>query len=212
MKKNRYTGMILRVLIMMLCVMMVSSACAGTSTESGSYSTGGSSYWTQQLNALPPFKFEIHNYGIGYGNCPVYTAPSEDSYRCAGGKASCQTNSKMDDAGYVSGWLLVRYETNNGNVRVGYIPPKYVRGYKSKMAPHFGFIPATADETIYVTDNPMSHVGSFAMLAPGESFYILSKYNYYQKNGLEWWYIQCTVDGQTACGFIEMNTRFHLGN
>ena len=74
------------------------------------------------------------------------------------------------------------------------------------------YIPATADDTIYVTDNPMSHIGSFAMLEPGETFYILSYYNYCAKNGLDWWYIEFEVDGQVAYGFIEYaDAQFHLG-
>lgn len=207
MRKNKLIKTILAVMILAACILPLATAFAGTSTEGGR-SSGGS--LSQQLNSLPPFKFEKHKNGIGYGLCPVYTAPSLDAYRCSNGRAQCQTNAAMDDAGYVSGWLLVRYETTKNNYRVGYIPPKYVRDYKSKMAPHFGFVPVTADDTIYVTDNPLSHTDSFATLEPGEDFYILSRYNYYQKNGFDWWYIQCTVDGQTACGFIDCgSSSFH---
>lgn len=198
-------------LIMMICV-IIPCALAGTSTEGGSIPAGDDDLQAQ-LQALPPFKFEKHKEGIDYGRCPVYTAPSSDAYRCANGKALCDTNASMDEAGFVSGWLLVRYETNKGDYRVGYIPPKYVKGYKSQMAPHFGYIPAVAEGTIYVTDNPMTHGTSFAVLAEGESFHILSKYDYYKKNGLEWWYIECDVDGQTARGFIEYrDSLFRLGD
>lgn len=201
--------------VILLLIMLIPSALAGKSTESGGNAgiPNGDADLQAQLNSLPPFKFEKHKNGIGYGTCPVYTAPSDGSYRCANGKAACDTNSAMDDAGYVSGWLLVRYETNNGNYRVGYIPPKYVKGYKSSMEPHFGYIPAVAEGTIYVTDNPMTHGTSFAELAEGESFHILSKYDYYKKDGLEWWYIECDVDGRTAYGFIECSdAQFRLGN
>ena len=212
MKNNKRTKLFLAVLMMLMCVCLLVPSYAGTSTEGSGSNISGDSYWIQKLNSLPPFKFENHKNGIGYGNCPVYSAPSEDAYRAANGKASCSTNTKMADAGFVSGWLLVRYETNNGNYRVGYIPPKYVRGFKSSMYPHFDQIPAVADDDIYVTDNPMSHIGSFAKLDYGESFYIISKYDYYKKDGYEWWYIQCTVDGKPACGFIECSeAQFHLG-
>ena len=145
----------------------------------------------------------------------MYTAPYTDAYRCANGKASCQTNAAMDDAGYadVPGWLLVRYEVNSGGYRVGYIPPKYVKGFKSKMAPHFGWIPAKANDYIYVSDNPYRHDDSFGRLDPGESFHILSRYNYYAKEGFDWWYIECYVDGQVARGFIDYyGASFTLGN
>ena len=147
MKRIMNQGRILIALVTAITVLL-SCAFAGTSTEGSQSRYDGDAELSEQLNNLPPFKFEKHKDGIGYGVCPVYTAPSTESYRCAEGKAACDTNSKMDDAGYVSGWLLVRYETNSGNYRVGYIPPKYVRDYKSKMSPHFGYIPAVAEDTI----------------------------------------------------------------
>ena len=208
MKKSKMTKTILAALVLVMAVLTLTPAFAGTSTEGRS--SGSSAGLSAELNSLPPFKFEKHKNGIGYGLCPVYSAPSLDAYRCANGKAQCQTNAAIDDAGYDSGWLLVRYETSKDNYRVGYIPPKYVKNYKSKMAPHFGYIRVTADDYIDVTDNPMSHIGSFAQLEPGETFYVLSRYNYYAKNGYDWWYIECDVDGQTARGFIEYSTSsFH---
>ena len=211
MKRSLFTKVFIGMTAIIMCLAILSPVNAGTSTEGTQYAYDGSNELNAQLNALPSFKFEKHRYGIGYGSCPVYTAPSTDAYRCAGGKATCDTNAAMDDAGFVSGWLLVRYETNNGGIRVGYIPPSYVRGYQSSMYPHFGYVPACADDIIYVTDNPMMHGTSFAMLNDGEEFHILSKYDYYKKDGLEWWYIECYVDGQLAYGFIEINSNFHLG-
>ena len=35
-------------------------------------------------------------------------------------------------------------------------------------------------------------------------------YNYYAKEGYDWWYIECTVDGQVARGFIEVGSPFHV--
>ena len=210
MRNNRRIRIILAALTVLVCGMLAVSACAGTSTER-SGGAGGSSYWTQQLNSLAPFKFDKHLYGLGYGNCPVYSAPSEYAYRAANGKASCQTsNYQVDEAGYVDGWLLVRYEINKGSWRVGYIPPKYVRGFKSSMSAHFGWIPATANGTIYVTDNPYSHSGSFAVLSRGEKFHVLSQYTYYEKDGYDWWYIECDVDGLVARDFIEKYADFSV--
>lgn len=190
-------------------LVMMSFACAGTSTTSGSSSYGGDSALADRLRKVPDFKFWNHESGIGYGNCPVYTAPSEDAFRCANGKASVYTNSYMSEAGYINGWLLVRYETNNGGVRVGYIPPRYVNGFQSKMGrPQFDYIPVTASGTIVVTDNPLLPGSSFARLDSGESFHILAKYTYYGN----WWYIECMVDGQVARGFVDRDSSsFVLG-
>ena len=210
MKKTIRSRFLLAAVAMILAVTALTGAFAGTSVENGSWSGSGDSGLQAQLNSLPPFKFEKHKYGIGYGSCPVYTAPSTDAYRCANGRATVDTNAKMDDAGFVNGWLLVRYETNNGGVRVGYIPPSYADGYKSFWGTRsFEYVPVTAEQTITVTDNPLLRGSGFAILAPGELFHILAKYTYHG----DWWYIQCTVDGQVARGFIDReSSSFSLGD
>ena len=206
MKNNKWIRTIAAVLMMILCILTAASAFAGTSTER-SRSGGGDS---SAINSLPPFKFEKHKYGIGYGNCPVYTAPTESAYRSANGKASVATDGyEVDDAGWVDGWLLVRYQIKTG-WRVGYIPPKFVKGFKSSMSAHFGYIPCVADAQIYVTDNPYSHTDSIGLMDEGEEFHVLSRYNYYAKEGYDWWYIECYIDGQVARGFIDVNEAFHV--
>lgn len=193
-------------------IIMSSTARAGTSisnTNTNLYTVD--SDLANRLRTVQDFKFKNHETGIGYGNCPVYTAPSESAFSCADGKASCFTDAYMSETGFdITGWLLVRYETNNGGTRVGYIPPKYVRGFKSVMpTPKFDFVPVIAADSIYVTDNPLLPGSAFAILAPGESFYILGKYTYYGN----WWYIECTIDGQMARGFIDRGgSSFYLGS
>ena len=185
-------------LFLVLC--LIPSAYAGTSTSgNGSHNVSSSSDLQERLSKAPAFKFDIHSGGIGYGSCPVYTAPSEDAFRCANGKAACDTNAKMSEAGFdKTGWLLVRYDTNNGGSRIGYVPPGYVKGFKSVMQlPSFEYIPATAAETLYVTDNLYVKSSSFTTLSPGKTFYILGKYTYPTAVS-EFWYIECDVDGQIS--------------
>ena len=100
--------------VAILMILMVTAVCfsayAGnpTNTRTNQYSNGNTDL-EQELIQLPDFKFwNYDKNGIGYGNCPVYTAPYKDAYRCADGKASCQTNKQMSDAGIYGGWLLVR--------------------------------------------------------------------------------------------------------
>ena len=151
------------------------------------------------------FKFHHYPNGIGYGSCPVYTAPSTSAYRTANGKASVDTNHDMWVGGFEtgSGWLLVRYETSNGGVRVGYIPPNYIKGFKTDIDRlKFSHIQQTATSYIDITDNPLNYNTSFATLSPGDTYYILGKYTYYGN----WWYIECRVNGQIARGFIDRDT------
>lgn len=212
MKRNMMTRMMkLFALLLAACALLASAAAEAPAAEEAAYTEDPE--LAARLESLPPFKFEIHKEGIGFGTCPVYSAPSEDAYRAADGKASCQTTkARVDDAGFVDGWLLVRYETNGGAWRVGYIPRKYVKGFKSQMGPHFDSIPAIATDAMTVTDNPLGHDGGFTTLEAGDAFRILSRYNYHQKDGFDWWYIECTVDGQAARGFIDCATAaFRLG-
>lgn len=200
-------------LSIILVFSLLATASAGTSISGGTtINADNNSDLANRLRSVPDFKFKNHENGIGYGNCPVYTAPSEYAYRCADGKASCYTDAYMSEAGFdITGWLLVRYQTNNGGTRVGYIPPKYVKGFKSVMSgcQHFEYIPVIAADTICVTDNPLLPGSAFATLDQGETFYILAKYTYYGN----WWYIECTVDGQMARGFIDRGTTsFYLGD
>ena len=189
-------------ILAILAVSMPYCALAATSTNNNS---NGAYYGSStSLYNVVDFKFHHQPYGIGYGNCPVYTAPSKSAFRCANGKASVDTNADMWIGGLESGgWLLVRYETSNGGVRVGYIPPDNIKGFKTSIDnPKFSYIAQTATSYISVTDNPLNANSSFAMLYPGETYYILGKYTYYGN----WWYIECGVDGQIARGFINRDT------
>lgn len=156
------------------------------------------------LNVID-FKFRHYENGIGYGNCPVYTAPSKSAYRGADGKASVDTNHDMWVGGFEtgSGWLLVRYDTSYGIARVGYIPPEFIRGFKTDFDKlKFSYIEQKATDYINITDNPLNSNTSFGTLSPGQTYYILGKYTYYGN----WWYIECYINGQVARGFIDRNT------
>ena len=191
---KRWIARFLACLFVLSCV----PALAATSIGVSSYGSVSGS-----LSGVTPFKFEHRRNGIGRGVCPVYSAPYNGAYRANNGRAAVDTNSYVDLGGYSDqGWLLVRYSTNNGGTRVGWIPPKYVKGVKTSMVPHFTHIAQTAPTEIYVTDNnlePYDSSSYFARLEAGETFYVVGRYNYYQ---YDLWYIEFTLDGQTARGFI----------
>lgn len=193
---NKYSAR--RIIILVLCLVLIPAATfAATPTSGGSNNNSSAA---SRINSLPVFKFWNHEKGIGYGNCPVYTAPSYSAYRLADGKASVATNVYMSEGGYVSGWLLVRYEKDGGGFRVGYIPPSNVSGFRSKMGTkQFDYVAATAGGTIYVTDDPIRGTPYFARMDYGERFYLLARYDYYG----DWLYIEFWVNGQVARGFID---------
>ena len=185
------------------CALAMVLAVLCVSMNPQSASADDYSSWMERLYNVPSFKFTNHKSGVGCGYCPVYTAPYEDSYR-VNGNAGCYTDSDMAECGFINGWLFVRYQTNNGGYRVGYIPPSYTRGKTiTSHTPIFDYVPAKVENTILLTDNPMMKGSRFSTLYPGDEINVLSKYTYFQQQGLDWWYIECYLGGQITRGFID---------
>ncbi len=153
------------------------------------------------LSQVPEFLFRHYKDGIGCGVCHVFTAPSANAYRV--GRATCDTDSDVYVAGRdASGWIMVRYTTNNKTERVGYIPRSKVGSFTAKNNLGFSYITCEAAAEIAITDNPMSRNDDFAVIPQGGVFAILAKYTYHG----DWWYVETKVDGLYARGFISRDT------
>ena len=188
-------------LVFFCAAILVSAACAETAADGDNAFTE----FREQLLSAYSFKFQRHKDGIARGTCPVYTAPSENSLRLANRYLEVDTNQDIFEAGYSEeGWLLVRFVSSAGKTRVGYIPPKYLKKFKSSMSRRvFNSIPVVAADTISVMDNPVKPADTVAELAAGDSFVILAKYTYHGN----WWYIECAAaDGKITRGFIDRTT------
>ena len=194
-------------IIRTVCVLAALLLCCASALADGA----GSGSETERLLAVQDFKFQNVEKGIGYGVLAVYSAPSKDALRGANGKATVDTDSKMAEAGFdESGWLLVRYEKSNGGMRVGYIEKSKVKDYKARMVlPDFDRIPVTAAQPIDVQDDPQARGNVLGTIGTGEEFTVLAKYTY---SG-SWWYVECTLEGKTARGFIDRNSSpFYAGD
>lgn len=193
-------------ILMFLCTIVVFSA----------YSEGSRpmtyAQWKDRVLNLQRIMFIQHKKGIGLGDCPVYTAPSRQALRFANNRQAVDTEKELYEAGKTEdGWLLVRYDPGNGKIRTGYIPPDKVSGFKSSfsLTVKFDYIPVIAANEIEVTDDPITGKNIFVTITEGESFILLAKYTY---NG-NWWYIECTIDGKTARGFVDRDVAsFYPGN
>ena len=131
---------------------------------------------------------------------PVYSAPSTDAYRANNGKAQCSTNGAVYALGWDGNWMLMLYEANHaGQYRVGYVDGSKIKGTKPTLDR------LTWDGSIYevlnstsVTDDPALTGNALTQLAAGTKVkYLTTMYN----SGA-WDYIETTIDGQTARGFI----------
>ena len=165
----------------------------------------------ERLVLAPEFKFRYEK-PEGYGLWPVFSAPSWYAFR-SGVRHNARYDTESDHgigaAGYTrSGWLMIGYQTAGGH-RVGYVPPEYVRDFKTPMIlPVFDSIPAVAEDTILVTESHFGDNGYSCRLYEGDSFSVLGKYTYYG----DWWYIEFIREGQQCRGFIDRNTsRFSVG-
>jgi len=129
----------------------------------------------------------------------VYSAPSASSWRGAKGKAMVSTNGNVMAAGWESGWLLVMYETNNGSVRVGYVNSEDMKGgapIDTRL--QFEYTPATVTHVCDLTDDPAKCYAAMTRLSVGDQVIYLT--TYFNKSA--WAYVETTVDGKTARGFL----------
>ena len=193
---KKQTGKALLALLLLLAVSLTMISAAGADGEKTSLTA-----WKDRLLTLHKLSFQQKKDGLGLGDCPVYTAPSVKALRLANNRQAVDTDKELYDGGKTEGgWLLVRYDPGNGKIRTGYIPPRYVSKYKSSFSlKKLDNIQVIAANEIHVTDDPNTGENIFATITPGESFRILAKYTYY----CNWWYIECSVDGKTARGFID---------
>lgn len=198
MKKITVKKILTVLALMILSAAILSSAVYAETAENGEAAARA---WKDRLLTLQRFTFQRHKDGIDRGTCPVYTAPYEDALRLGNNGLECDTNKDIYEAGYTEeGWLLVRFESSSGKTRVGYIPPRFLKQFKSSLSERkFSRIPAIAGDTIPVADNPVKAGETITELAAGDSFVLLAKYTYHGN----WWYIECTAGGITTRGFID---------
>lgn len=133
---------------------------------------------------------------------PVYAAPSEDAWRGARGKAAVSLLEPFTVLGYApedSRWRLIEYEISSKERRVGYIlwddqwPGSAVELSETRVA-------ATLKRDAVLTDDPWASGRAMATLPEGGSVTLLGS----AKGG--WLYVETSVDGQAARGFIPMET------
>ena len=130
----------------------------------------------------------------------VYSAPSTSAYRANNGKALVNTNGAVYALGYDSGWMLMLYEANYaGQYRVGYINTAKMKGTLPQLDQLvWDRTPAEVLTGTNLTDDPALTGNPMTYLSEGTQVTYLST----MFNSTGWDYIETTVNGQTARGFI----------
>ena len=133
---------------------------------------------------------------------PVYAAPSAAAFRAANGKAAVSTTESVYALGYDGGWMLVIYEVNKGGYRVGYVDASQIKG-KLPDLPYLAWPESTPDATAIIdlklTDDPALTESALTTIPAGTRVtYLTTMYN-----SSAWDYVETTVNGQAARGFVK---------
>ena len=140
---------------------------------------------------------------------PVYTAPSTNAYRAAKGKAAVSTDGLVYALGQDQGWMLIMYDANHtGQYRVGYIQISKMKG-KVPALDMLSWDGSTV-EVLYdtkLTDDPALTETALTTLPAGTQVTYLST----MYNSGAWDYIETTIDGKRARGFVPSGTLSYTG-
>ena len=135
---------------------------------------------------------------------PVYSAPSSYAFRANNGKALCNTNGPVYALGWDSGWMLMLYEANYaGQYRVGYVDGGKIRGNIPSL-PQLSWdrSPCEVLTAADLTDDPAMTGRAMTRLPAGtQVIYLTTMFN-----SEAWDYIETTINGQTARGFVPAGT------
>lgn len=131
----------------------------------------------------------------------VYSSASTNSWRGANGKAEVSTNDVVYVAGWARGFLLIAYETNSGNRRVGYVNGKDIKcDIPDFPVLAFRMTKTRTASACTLTDDPVNESTQVVKLKAGTEVTWLSSYTW--RNGDELAYVQTKANGKIVRGFI----------
>lgn len=174
---------------MVVIALVLAGLCAAALAEDGAVRDYlGESFAWQDAQEVDPQLPEM---------LPVYAAPSEEAWRGAKGKAAVSLTEPLIVLGHVpdSDWLLIEYEVSARERRIGYI---FSNDHWSPWVRTLSLagIVAHISEDAVMTDDPRASGRAMTALQKGGCVSVLGAV------GEEWYYVETTIDGKTACGFV----------
>ena len=139
---------------------------------------------------------------------PVYSAPSTSAWRASNGKAEASTTVTIYAIGWDGDWLLMMYGTSGGITRVGYTPRSAFKGNDPSLRDlRFEYRDASISSSCTLTDDTKKGKSTITTLYSGTKVTYLASFTDTSSNGdrIPKAYIQTTVGGQTARGFVPMS-------
>lgn len=133
------------------------------------------------------------------GTMAVYSAPSEDAWRAANGKASVSLKESVNALGVVlSGeeyWTLLEYPVSQRTSRVGYVKQRLNMDWWDSS---FASEPVMVGRDSYLTDDPVTTQYPQKALTMGEQVTLLALYDPYYA------YVESEIDGKAFRGFMPL--------
>ena len=149
----------------------------------------------QQTSGVLEFKDKFF---YGGQKLDVYSGPGKEYYRGANGRAKASTDEEIQIAGMENGWILVKYPTSDGSVRVGYVDRDDLKYGFSADNVSLLYQSAKITQACYICDDPVLGRQEFAMLPAGTQVTYLASYSSHRS----WAYIELFVDNKPARGFV----------
>lgn len=152
----------------------------------------------QQSSGVLQFKDKFF---YGGQKLDVYSGPGYEYYRGANGRARASTDEEIQIAGMENGWILVKYPTSDGSVRVGYVNRDDLKYDFKADDVSLLYQSAKISQSCYLCDDPVLGRQQFAFLPSGTIVTYLASYTLHQS----WAYVELFVDDKPARGFVPAN-------
>ena len=136
----------------------------------------------------------------------VYSAPFDDAWRGANGKASVATGTgfRLLGAAQDGQWLMIEYGVDKKARRVGWIrtPDGTDADDLFEYVWYCRRLPCKVTESVSFTDDPRGTQRQVRKLAAGEEVIAMLSL---ENKGTLWAYVETTVDGKPAWGFVPLD-------
>ena len=152
----------------------------------------------QQKSGVLEFKDKFF---YGGQKLDVYSGPGKEYYRGNNGRAKASTDEPIQIAGMENGWILVKYPTSDGSVRVGYVDRDDLKYDFKADDVSLLYQSAKITQSCYICDDPVLGRQEFALLPAGAQVTYLASYTMHRS----WAYIELFVDDKPARGFVPAN-------
>ena len=126
----------------------------------------------------------------------VYSGPGREYVRGAGGKASVSTNDWIQVFGSENGYIMIQYNINSTQMRIGYISQSALPRSASVSPLCFEFQEATVTTGTFLTDDPLNSKTALSTLAAGQAGV------YWLATMGDWVYVEVSGAGQPVRGFV----------